>query len=246
MSDLIKLLDGYLDADEFPGTIQCDGTYDGGDTAAIMGTVDFFDSTILHEMAPWHPVLEVPIRHPDESRWYGQPDRYSRDQLIPQICYEIKRQNSDAALALLDLYGTNTCRLYEAHKRKYFLTAWNTRGNGALDMPTKMPDICGPEIWALWLRYRKPWWMRLVLGILDVQTLIGAIQWRWFTPKTNQITRNHMLVCLVMKQYSPTYIGNLTNRINDWNDLVNRWELCNKATGEYPTYQLFKKELNIP
>ena len=54
-----------------------------------------------------------------------------------------------------------------------------------------------------------------------------------------------MLVCITITRYSPTWIARLAYWINDWKDLTNRWELCNKATGEYPTYQLFKKELGL-
>lgn len=226
----------YCDENNQPGTIQADGSYDGGDTAAIIGTIKALspvNEALLVPLPPWNIWSAVPLRHPDITKWYGQPDRFSRDQLIPNLCAQIR-------LGEASLY-----RLYGAHKRKYFLTAWNTKGNGQIDMPNKFPDICGPEVWALWIRILKPWWAVLALWLLDVQTLIGAFQWRWFTPATNRVTRNHMLVCIATRDNSPTVTSKLANAVNDWPDLVSRWEAHCAATGEYPTAYLFKQKLGL-
>lgn len=219
-----------VDENGYPGTIGIDGKFDGGDTAAILGTLDSFDMAICKVPAPWSIVEGVPLRHPDTTKWYGQPDRFSRDQLIPILCslFNVKPR--------LNMF-------YLAHKKRWFLAAWNTRGNGAIDMPWKFPDVCGPEVWALWIRLFSPWWAPAVLWLLDIQTLVGAIQWRWFTPKTNQVTRNHMLVCITMTKHSPSITTKLINKINDYEDLAYRWMLCNQATKEYPTYQYFYMEI---
>lgn len=218
----------YLDHQNYPGTIQFDGNYDGGDTAAIIGTLDTLSPGMQIIAAPWDYAENVPLRHPDKTKWYGQPNRFSRDQLIPIIC---------SAIAGQKLRGI---RLYNAHKKKLFLTTWNTKGNGSVDMPTKFPDICGPEIWGLWIRFKKPWWARLVLGVLDLQTLIGAIQWRWLTPASNRVTRNHMLVCFIQIRCMPTVVSRLAYAVNDWTDLVSRWRAHCDAVGEYPTADLFE------
>lgn len=233
MSKLIRMFSDYTDENGYPGTIDYRGNYDGGDTAAIIGTLMALEADYI---GPGIPGIPIPTRHVDDTKWYGQSDRFSRDQLIPCICGIINEHN--------DTFKP-THWLYIQHKKKYFLTAWNTKGNGAMDMPTKFPDICGPEVWALWLRYRQPWWARAVLWLLDVQTLIGAIQWRWFTSETNQVTRNHMLVSITCKRVMPTITSRLANYINDYKDLTDRWQKCNEVVGEYPTWQLFKKELGL-
>jgi hypothetical protein len=71
---------------------------------------------------------------------------------------------------------------------------------------------------------------------------VGAILWR-FKPKTNQLTRNHMLVCLMHREFYPTWVSRLADRINDWNDLVERWGLHCEAAYEYDTYSLFKEKI---
>ncbi len=236
----MRPLADYLDANGYPGTIQADGSYDGGDTAAIIGTVKALTPAAAGLTMPTIPcnlALWVPIRHSDKTRWYGQPDRFSRDQLLATLCGLLARYPGDYKALCDHTIMTN------AMLNKSYLTAWNTKGNGAMDMPDKFPDICGPEVWALWLRILKPWWGRLFLCTFDVQTLIGAIQWRWFTPATNRVTRNHMLVCLATIEHQPTLVSRLACLINNWTDLVDRWDNHCKAVGEYPTADLFRDKI---
>lgn len=227
----------WLDEQGYPGCRQWDGTWDGGDTAAILGTIMALSPALtalivepLPEACPYDIVYAQPLRHPDRKKWYGLPWRYSRDQLVAMLC--------GAMTVGLSLDG-----VFRAHRSRWFLTAWNTRKNGVVDTPWKFPDITGPEVWALWIRYHRPWWGRLALSILDVETLVGAITWRWFQPKTNQICRNHMLVSIVMRRIQPSLLTPLIQAINDYPELIARWRASNEATGEFPTAGLFADAL---
>lgn len=218
MNDLSK----YCDKDGYPGTLQEDGTWDGGDTAAILGTLWFFNK------GPSLPLPfngNAPARHPDKSKWYGQPDRFSRDQLIPILCD-------------LAMNSSVIPRLRTSHKSRYYLTAWNTRKNGVMDAPKKFPDFTGPEVWALWLRVYKPWWARLVLPFLDLELLLSAIHWRFF--RKDRVTRNHMLSLLACNKVLPNLVTKLAYNITNWDALVTRWDEHCKAVGEYPTAELFR------
>lgn len=225
----------WLDERGYPGCHQYDGSWDGGDTAAILGTIMALSPTLsaliiepLPEACPFDIFYQQPLRHPDKTKWYGLPNRYSRDQLIAMLC--------GAAMSGLPLD-----RLFAAHRKRWFLTAWNTLQNDGSkkSWPASLGDICGPEVWALWIRYHAPWWGRLALSFLDIQTLVGAVQWRWFTPRENQICRNHMLVSIVMARRQPSLLTPLILAINAWPDLVARWRASNEATGEFPTADLF-------
>ncbi len=223
----------YCDDQGFPGTAS---PFDGGDTAADLGTILALDSTELLSLGKMRELFDIseyaPRRHPDKSKWYGQPDRFSRDQLIPMLCTFVRYP------------GTESQRLfYGSHKKRSFLFSWNTRGNGQMDMPWKIPDITGPLVWALWIRSSQSSFAKLFLPLLDLELLIGAIQWR-FTPKSNQITRNHMLSAITCKKYSPTWTSRLAYWITDFDDLIERWRLSNIATNEYPTADLFQKAVN--
>ena len=225
----------------FPGAIGIDGRFDGGDAAAIVGTIMSL-SEDYNEMSRYRITIcygvigkTAPVRHPDKSKWYGQEDRFSRDQLIPMICAGVRIGHHIAIETI-----------YNWHKAKWFLQAWNTKKNGAIDVPTKPwpgADITGPEIWALWLRYKRPWWAWLVVWLLDIETLVGSILWR-FKDRKNQVTRNHMLVCITGLRVYPTITMRLAYWLNDWPDLWARWQRHCMEAQEYNTYTLFQNHLN--
>lgn len=222
----------------FPGTEGEDGQFDGGDTAAIIGTLMALgDPSDIAKGFPSRLSLmramlirdRGPVRHPDESKWYGQPDRFSRDQLIPLLCSYVASP------------GFEQRKLFYFHEKNNFLRAWNTKKNGVMDAPLKTPDITGPEVWALWARVNQgPWWLKVLLPLLDIETLVGSILWR-FKRKSNRVCRNHMLVCIVgMKRY-PTIVMRLAYHLNDWPDLCDRWDAHCRAVKEYPTADLFRQ-----
>lgn len=222
-------LSKYLDDRGYPGSNS--GVWDGGDTAAILGNVitlqleETFPDRMLHSLIDPNG---IPRRHPDTSKWWGQSDRFSRDQLIPLICAGIRLGKHIA----ID-------EIFQSHRKRKFLTAWNTKGNGAMDMPDKFPDLTLFEVWALWIRYKKPWWARIVLWFLDLETLGGALDWRYH--RKDRVCRNHMLVSIVGRKYLPTVTTWLINKINNWDDLIERWAGHCKDTQEYPTDLIFSK-----
>jgi hypothetical protein len=238
----------YIDADGIPGCkldfYSADGDYafDGGDSLAIVCTILTFDdlSPILDEefIDPLYLRLQllmfmnnegVPLRHPDKTKWYGQADRCSRDQLIPLLCY-----------FSTGVYKSMAKRVFKAHLRRGLIFAWNTRANGQMVTPWKLPDLTGPDVWALWLRAFQPWYANLILPILDIQLLISSFLWRH---KLSNITRNHMLSCIVARNILPNFISKLAFRINDWDTLIIKWFKHTNAVGEYPTWQLFQNEV---
>lgn len=221
----------------FPGTEGEDGQFDGGDTAAIIGTLMALgDPSVIQKEFPSRLSLmrdmlirdKGPVRHPDESKWYGQPDRFSRDQLIPILC------------SFVAAVGGGAGHLYYFHRKNKFLRAWNTRKNGAMDVPLKPADFTGPEVWALWARVRQgPWWLKCLLLFLDLETLAGSILWR-FKRKSDRVCRNHMLVCIIGMTRYPTITMRAAFHLNDWPDLIARWEGHCRDVKEYPTADLFR------
>lgn len=224
----------FVDDLGYPGTVN-DGVFDGGDSAAIIGTLIALNAvgkfkTELDELRSSLLHADGMVRHPDTSMWYGQVDRFSRDQLIPLLCSYI-----------VDYRWREVMHILELHKKNWFLTAWNKKGNGHMDLPDKFPDITGPEVWALWIRMRvvtPRWFWDLLLPVFDLETLIGSIVWRFKSSK-DRVTRNHMLVCLTGMRYRPTWVMRLAFRINDWDDLIGRWYGHCASVNEYPTADLF-------
>lgn len=216
-----------VDQNGYPGTIDYNGKFDGGDTAAVIGTLIALEPN-PKTAAKWIMFAEMllstnglPRRHPDVSKWWGQGDRFSRDQLIPIICAAI-RFPQDAVFE----------GFFKAHRARRFLTAWNTRKNGEMNAPTKAPDFTGPEIWALWIRYRRPKWDWLVLWFLDLELLAGAIVWKF---RKDRVTRNHMLSALTCRRYMPTITSRIAFALTDFKELNARWRAHCDAVGEYQT-----------
>lgn len=229
-----------VDERGYPGTDDnMTHQFDGGDTAAIVGNLIALGAaeTFPMKLRLMRSMLIRPgwglVRHPDPTKWYGKPDRFSRDQLIPILCSFVGEE-----------IKAETRTVYAMHRKNKFLWAWNTRKNGVMDAPLKTPDFTGPEIWGLWCRiFGGPWWLKCLLLFLDLETLVGSILWRYFQPKTNRVTRNHMLMCLTGLKRYPTLAIRLANRINDWPELLNRWEAHCLAVGEYPTAPEFRRIL---
>lgn len=224
-----------VDEDGLPGSIGLQGEFDGGDTAAILGTM--IALVPQHTLGQWCNKIGFvgygpPRRHPDFSKWYGQYDRFSRDQLIPVICAGIRLK-----------FWAPIEEVYGRHKQLHFVKAWNTKKNGAIEVPTKSPDITGPEVWALWIRYKRPWWARLVLVILDLESLASAIHWKYW--RKDRVCRNHMLSSIMSRRYMPTLVSRLTYWLNDWPILIAKWAVHCEVTKEYDTSNLFLYVIGI-
>lgn len=175
-----------------------------------------------------------PVRHPTRipAYWWGAKNRFSRDQLVAYLCAFI--ETSGVSWLMETQY-----RLFEAHKLKWFFRTWNTKKNGELSPPDKKPDFTGPEIWGLWLRLRRPWWRKLVLWFCDIETLLGAVHWR--LGRADNVTSNHMLVCLTQRKNEPTWISDLAFKITPWDSMIGRWRAHCEATYIPPMASMFRK-----
>jgi hypothetical protein len=112
-------------------------------------------------------------RHPDTSKWYGQSDRMSRDQLTSNIV-AMGVVNQKMLLKTLIGHLLKRCLLFTT----------NTRGNfvmpGDSGYRWKLPDITGPSIWGAYLRgfykYLYPIYPIVygLLTILDLENVINS------------------------------------------------------------------------
>lgn len=243
----------YYDAIGLPGTKGGDF----GDSCAIWSTVMALNPNVaMGKLAGAYLGKETPVRHPDKSKWYGLDWRFSRDQLVAYLCglIGIKR----AGFTGLELA---TLRLFKMHRRQWFLLAWNVYRNHvyptleehlakstpdvAWDPKPKFPDVTGPEVWALWLRLYlegRPFFLLrpliwLALNVLDLETLIGSVHWRF---RKDRVTRNHLLTTIVSRAVAPTVTSWLNFKISPTAELIERWSAHCEATGELNTAPLFR------
>ena len=179
----------------------------------------FFDVTSRH-----------PVRHPDKTKWWGQPNRQSRDQLLPILCYGVLRNETNPFLK----------DVLHSHLRRGLVLAWNTRGDGSMDMPWKFPDITGPETLGLWLRIFKPFGYKLLLPLCDLETLVDSVIWKFWPP--SNISRNEILVGIAHRS-QPSIVSRLADKFTDYDELIDMWNANTSVTNEYPTGPLMTAKL---
>ena len=221
----------YFDVTGLP--VTKDG--DGGDSCATAGNL-----LVTEEFPRMMPVGMYlygtePVRHPDRNKWYGRPGRFSRDQLVAMLCGLAMSHNPWARK-----------ELFKMHFKRGFVLAWNRIRNHVYEDPAehlakstpdvlwnprpKMPDICGPEVWALWIRVWRAWPLYPLLLVLDLESFLGALHWRYF--RRDNVARNHLLSVYIGVQVMPTPISILSYYATDFVELKRRWKNHCAATGE--------------
>ena len=241
----MKQLDQYKD--KF-GLITVGASRDGGDTCANECTIAYTnrmqDRFVLFFFNRAEKKL---VRHPDTDRWYGFENRFSRDQFIP-------------LLICLSTFRFNKARweVFFKHLLHGFLFAWNTRRNyryPTLDQHLrakelghigreiehewkwKMPDLTGPEIWALWIRVFRCYPLYPLLFLFDLETLVGTLV---KNKSEDNIHRNHILILHHGKKVMTTPIMWLARKLYDKDNARER----NNRHYQHGSYPPINKYLN--
>lgn len=139
-------------------------------------------------------------RHPDITKWYGDTNRMSRDQLTSNL--------AGLGYAYPDLLKS----LLKKHALRAMLFTTNTRMNAALkgtpEYKWKLPDITFSSIWGAYIRGLN--WKLLwpLLPIFDLELLVGSLIMVYktkYVPTFNDHLSHQML--LLQSEYrmpSPT------------------------------------------
>jgi hypothetical protein len=186
----------------------------------------WFSKTLSYIVHPWFPGLGR--RHPDPTQWYSQWNRMSRDQMIPLLiamgeygCWPHAAWWTIGQALRAFLFATNT--------RNDGATAQNngqSNGNGGTyDYSWKLPDLTGPDVWALEIR-ALPWQLGIflypLLMVFDLYILGGAIYLRWFDTDDTDVI-NHVMTCIWSERKLATPWILLTNKfVNKASDLQAR------------------------
>lgn len=190
---------------------------DGGDSCAY-GFAIFYACAVLHKplgvnlgqtQNSYAKALEKEpgryCRHPDPTKWYSRINTFSRDQMTPLLVY----------LGLLG-FRLRLSRLFIAHLKRLLLFAWNTRQNnsypGQATYRWKLPDITGPDIWALYIRGFHSRLLYPLLLLFDIQTLIGVLLYRFGVVKTT-LQMNQVLIVDFSNRVMPTPVSWLAKKV---------------------------------
>lgn len=184
-------------------------------------------------------------RSPHPGKWYSMPERLSRDQFIPALACLIRQQNKP----LLE-------RVAGRHARRGYLFAWNTRRN--FQYPTldehlrkstpdvewnyswKVPDFCGPAIWAMYSRaFGERWGIRRYLG--DLETLVNSLIVR-LNPKRDDVI-NHLIILHLANNLKPTKLARLARLITPYDLLLKRMDTFFGKDQEPPLNEIVREAL---
>jgi hypothetical protein len=228
-----------------PGVYERDGSFGGGDSAAIYGKIVSLDPWF--DGINWQLLNGVfysfscnqPVRHPNT-----RCNRFSRDQLVPMYCATLRMQDTILGFAIGKL-------ILKAHKKNWYLRAWNKEANGDEIKPHPGgADWTLFQVWALILRIKKPKWSRAVLWFLDLENLIGSLIWIFKTKTQNleqirkdRITSNHMLVAIMCVNFQPTWVSRLSYKLTPFTALITRWDAHCRSVKEYNTADLFREAI---
>jgi len=211
------------------------------------------DTHLLNEYINHFESKEYPglyVRHPNpwqskhgfasycEGNWKGVE---SRDQKTGKLCLFVK------AKAKKELK-----RCLIQHLKRGMIFANNTIHNG--DDPTdydkdyayrnstklkrhKLPDITGPDVWALYIRGFRAYWLYPLLCVFDLHLLIGAIS-VGFSKDTDIIS--HVLKVITARDVMPTPFGWLASKVSTALDinikLQKYWSGWRRQPGMYELY----------
>lgn len=243
-------------------------SFDGGDTCAQEFTVAYCKSICFPERnitaeydSKMTQMMDAStkkyVRHPDQTKWYSNPENLSRDQMTPLLAAMIADPN----------HRTHRNNLFWQHLKRGFLFAFNTRQNYQYptqaeqlekdpsrpwDYSWKMPDPTFMEIWAMWIRAFRAWPLYPLLLIFDLQTL-GACLFRYgqtiaTAAGPDRDNRNTILPTHISKTFMPTPWGflawwilkktplelELREFFGDRPDMPPVGEYLQKLLGDYP------------
>jgi len=196
------------------GQRESDGTFGGGDSTSYMGQYIYLcPDAIDFNYARFFSVgFGAYVRHPQNnySSYYKHPwdGRISRDQLKGILLALIKQKNTKEIL-----------KVFIHHAAWLWMFAYNARGNGSLTK-WKLPDLTGPDVWAMYIRGvfgKAAILFYPILCILDLHNLINALA----VKRNNNGHVISFLACLfVSVDIAPTFVSKYTLKINSYKFLI--------------------------
>jgi len=188
---------------------------DEGDSAFFCGHLELLRMLYppyYHQVIPpVNPLLFFPdkdgmlVRHAKAKKpWIREKDRGSRDQYTPWICVFAVKSQGRLRPVLKDIAKV-------VAKRFGFFT--NTRKNGVLKTPKKLPDNITPEVLSILLRGLLGKWGKPLYYMFDMWLIIDVLYTRYLKNDTD--IANHLAILLTSNYVHQTFLGKLALRLTD-------------------------------
>lgn len=181
-------------------------------------------------------------RSDDESMWYGHYDRTSRDQLTPLVILAGLCNREELKSIFQDHLGRGLLFAYNTRRNFVYPTLEEHLSKSTSDVPWrygwKLPDLTGPEFWALYIRGFNLRILYPLLALCDLHTLIGSVVIR--LNKQNDVI-NHALILEYSRVRTPTFVSLLARAITPRAILQERLDRFFGREEEPPLNQLFSE-----
>lgn len=181
--------------------------------------------------------------HP--GMWYSNFDRTSRDQLIPiTILYGLLEDRELLGKMFVNHLGRGLLFAYNTKKNFVYPTLEEHLAKSTPDVPWnykwKMPDLTGPDFWALYVRGFNKWYTYPALFFLDIESLVGSIILRYFSPDKDDVI-NHALMLEYSKVRMDTWLMRLARKITPRSFLQERLDKFFGVDQEPPINELYRE-----
>lgn len=194
---------------------QKDHSLSGGDTvhntmsrvfcqALVNGVSEELKKEYNYYCSLLNPKPGIWIRHPRPNHWWSEPDKLSRDAMIPIVC---------ALIAMRDTKRAN--ELLIEHKKRYRLWAQGSGRIRKTGKPNFWKDPTMFEFNALLDRACRNQSRLLVLG--DFEMYLGVLNRKYIS--VDKDIRNFALT-LLASAYSPTTMGNIARKTVNKKELI--------------------------
>lgn len=195
---------------------------DEGDSAFFCGHFELlrhYYPCIHHKtITAINPLLFFPdkdgklVRHAKAKKeWIREKDRGSRDQYTSWICLFTAKSREKTTPAL-------KCIARVILKRGGFFT--NTRKNGALKVPRKVPDIIAPDLLSILLRGLLGKWGYPLYYVLDLYMPLDVLFTRFI--RNDSDVANHVAILMTAKHEYPTMWSKLALKLTD-KQKIQKW-----------------------
>lgn len=178
------------------------------------------------------------VRHAKATRpWIREKDRGSRDQYTSWICLFALKSEKKTRPVLKDIAKL-------LFKRVGFFT--NTKKNGILNTPSKLPDFITPEVLSVLLRGLIGKWGYPLYLLFDAWLCLDVLHTRRF--KDDSDVANHLAVLMTSNLLHPTPLARLAMRLLDKTMMerhlreyftiapLNGWAFNNRRSAQNPTF----------
>lgn len=191
-----------------------------------------------------HPEKGWLRRHPDDEKWYSGWHRASRDLMLCLLSGYVVTDGMEKDMKRFiksHFWQTGKVERIEKFKLPFPIPYWLPmlvsrfyyKNHVELDQEyppeeqwkllTKFPDPTLFETWGLEIRGSRAWWLKWLLPIFDLETLVGAWTWNNYRDDDTDVN-SHLYVLETAQHVYPTFVSRYAHKITNWRRIKEKYK----------------------